>query len=45
MSSMTPGGESGRVQGGLTGCVCPANDAHLLSGHGEGFDARPHKAR
>jgi hypothetical protein len=45
MSSMTPGGESGRVQGGLTGCVCPANDAHLLSGHGGGFDARPHRAR
>jgi hypothetical protein len=23
----------------------PANDAYLLSGHGGGFDARPHRAR
>ncbi len=43
-SSVTPGGESGQVQGGLTGRVCPANDAHLLSGHGGGVRRPPHRA-
>ena len=35
-----PGGEFGQMQGGLTGRVGPTNNAHVLAGHGRGFDAR-----
>ena len=35
-----PGGESGQVQGGLTGRVGPTDNVHVLSSHGGGFDAR-----